>query len=1043
MRWALIVHQAGWQVEFRILGPMEIRRDEESVAINSPRQRMVLATMLLDPDRVVPVARLMRAVWRDAPPATARTQIQCCVSALRRRLGPDVILTRPGGYLLSSAKSRIDSLVFAEKVRRAGVAIKAGDLASAAVDLRAGLAQWRGPALADLVPADEVGPAASLEERRLATFEELADIELSLGNHAAVVADLVDVALRQPIRERLPAQLMLALYRCGRPTEALDVYRRARRILVEDQGIEPGLELRRLERRILTADPSLATVAASGPATAAPHRPTPPSGHDAGARFLQQLPAASADFTGRESVVARIESLLTTPSAGLRLVVLSGQAGVGKSSLAVHVASRVRQAFPDGQLFVALHGMRPHPLEPGAALSRLLRSVGLPDTAHAESLDERAAQFRDAVAGRRLLLLFDDARAAAQVRPLLPGATCGVIVTSRARLTSLAGALNLHLATFTFAESSQLLEHIVGAKRVRADRAGVQRLAELCGNLPLAVRIAGARLAARPEWTPSQLARRLRDEQSRLDELTTDDLEVRASLSLGYQALSDQARRLLRRIGLLYAPDITAEVATAAVADCPTETVSPIEVERTLETLVDASLLEVSGGATGRMRYRMHDLVRLFARERALAEEDEAACQEPVRRMLETCFSLAQQAEPLLPTRTLARLSAGTSRPRPGPAPSWMANDPVTWFEEERATLRAAVAQAAELGRADLAWELAASCQAFHELRGYYDDARELHLAALGACRAKADRLGEAVMLRNLADLWISRPGADLRDKLTSAEAALRLFRELGEPRGLVDTLWLCADVHRVMGRHDRALAELEEAASAAASCGYELGEARVLAQLAIIHREQGRPQNSLDLACRALELGVRLGFSREQSVALTAIGLAHRGLGQFDVSERFLRRALGVAQNSGDRAQETYGLVRLGQLYSALGRSEAQELLLEGLSRSVADGHVFGEALALFGMGELDLARGEGEQAVSRLERAAKLLADMRFTFVRAQVLSTLARAYLMVRDTGSAERTASTAHGLFAQIGNLPACAELAETYGSLSATGSSSVR
>lgn len=1044
-------------MEFRILGPVEAWRDGMLIGISSRRQHAVLATLLLDAGRVVPVERLVRAVWGENAPPTARTQVHACVSALRRRFAPaEVIVTRPAGYLIPITGHELDVVSFEHWVRL-GRAAAGTEPARAAERFRQALSLWRGRALGGL-DGPVLGPGATvLEERRLLVWEELAVVELELGRHAALVPELYDLVSAEPLRERLVAALMLALYRCDRPADALEVYRRTRRMLVDSQGLEPGPELRRMEQRILTCDPTLAppgqaslggappsTSSTAPPAApsmaslAAPRSVPPPRSAQRGLSTLRlpangrcQLPPAITDFTGRESAIRQLEKILTGASTGLPIVAISGPAGVGKSSLALQLAHRIRRVFPDGQLYADLRGMRTDPAEPLTVLGRLLRAVGLPNAAHGDTVEERASQFRGAVADLRILVVLDDARSAAQVRPLLPGtASCAVIVTSRCRLAGLEGAVHLALETFTPAEAVTLLSRIIGKGRVDAEPAAAKELIRLCGCLPLAVRIAGARLAARPRWRLAQLADRLQGELSRLDELATDDLEVRASLADSYRALPGPVRRLLRLLSLLDAPHVPAWIG-AALLDVP-----PQHAEWMLEQLVDHCLLEVVPTTSGPPRYGMHDLVRLFARERAVTEESATARRGALERAFGAWLAEAERAADRLPATGLATIRADACRWHCWSHSDAPAVDPVAWFDAERAALAASIRQAASLDMAPLSWGLAAAVQPYHELRGLQDEARRSHQTALQACRRTGDLLGEAVLLRNLADLWISRRGADPQDRLATAEAALEIFERLGEARGIADSLWLCADTHRINGRHAQASALLAEALTISRENGYRLGECHAVAQMAIISREQGRTEDLRTLAEQYLLLARELGQGREESVALSLVGLALWGLGQPHQAREPLHQALAVARRIGDRVQETYTLARLGQLYAALGAPQARSTLELALARSRRDGLSFGEALALCGLGELALAKGRPRTAAELLCQAVELLGGLQFAFVRAQALTVLGRARAGEGDVTAASAAWSAAYALFRQIDNDGAAGEVASLLTALEA-------
>lgn len=1055
-------------MEYRILGPVEVRQGGKALTISAHRERAVLATLLVEMNRVVPVERVIRSIWGDHAPATARTQVHYCISVLRKRLAPaDPIVTSPPGYRLAADEQHCDAAVFEAAIRDARQLVEAGEPGSAAERLRTALSLWRGPAFGGLGGPVLDPEARRLEERRLHACEDLAGIELMLGRHIELVPELWRRVADQPLRERSSAQLMLALYRCGRQSEALEVYRRTRAALVEEQGLEPGPELQRLERRILTADPSLtadlrptgdpSVIAAPGPtaapdvdaptgtaaaATAAVAGATGATAPVAGATGATApvppavpppvrpslLPPPVRDFTGRAELVheARRELL----ADGLGMVAVSGPGGIGKSTFAIHVAHRVRDHFPDGQLYVDLRGMRPETVSPMAALGQCLRALGLDDNAQAAELDERAAQYRSLLADRRILVVLDDARSAAQVRPLLPaGQGCAAVVTSRTRLDVLEGAVQVRLPPLTEAEAASLLTAAAGAHRAAAEPAAIADLARLCGNLPLAVRIIGARLAGHPQLPLEKVAGRLSDELSCLDELAIDDLAVRANLALSYRLLPAPARRLIRGLALLDAPDFAAWVASA-ILDAPARA-----AERQLETLVDACLVEEIGiDAAGQQRHRLHSLVRVFARERASAE-DPAARRDAVRhRVLAAWLALAEQADQLLPNRTLAAMS-GTGRRRwSGAFPEALVADPVSWFAAERTALTASVRQAVTFGLDETAWNLATAAQTYDELHNVRDDALECHLMALAACRSAGNRRGEAVMLRNLADVWTARPGANRRDKLAWATSAVELLRELDEPAGLADALRLGADVHRNMGRYNRAVAWLTESLAAARTAGHRLGEFYALTSLTIILRDQGRLDIAREYAERHCALAREICGPREQSVALSLLAVILRELRDFAGSAGALREALEISRANGDRVQETYDLARLGQTYVRSGDPSARPTIERCLRRSRQLGLTFAEALGLASLGELDLAEGRAERSVDQLTRALAAAESLESAFVRAQTLVTLGHAKRACGALGSAREHWCEARTAYARIGNRPAVEDLDALIGAL---------
>jgi DNA-binding SARP family transcriptional activator len=508
-------------LEYRLLGPVEAWWGGMPVRLGGPKPRALLAVLLLRAGQVVPADALVDAIWGEEPPDTARALVQSYVSALRRALpgeAGETIQTRSPGYVLEPGPGRVDLVRFEELTAQGRRAAAEGDHRSAARALREALALWRGPALGGVGGALR-GEAVRLEEARQAALEERISAELEIaGQEADLATELTALVAAHPTRERLRGQLMLALYRLGRQADALAVYGEGRAVLADELGIDPGPELNRMHEAVLRADPGLL-----------PGRravgPTPAARTGGAPRPVSLLPPALGDFTGRETESAQVAEWLTGPRGAMPVVVVSGPAGVGKSALAVQAAHRVAERYPDGQLYAELHGFS-EPVPPGEVLGRLLRALGADPP---EDPAERGDLFRSLVAGRRVLLVLDDAGSESQVRPLLPGsASCGVLVTSRTRLGGLVGARRTDLDVLDDVCGLELLARVIGTTwGDPREESAARRIVDLCGGLPLALRIAGARLAIRRHWTPSMLADRLADEHRRLDELSVGDL-VRA-----------------------------------------------------------------------------------------------------------------------------------------------------------------------------------------------------------------------------------------------------------------------------------------------------------------------------------------------------------------------------------------------------------------------------------------------------------------------------------------------------------------------------------
>ncbi|UBU09488.1 AfsR/SARP family transcriptional regulator [Nonomuraea gerenzanensis] len=602
-------------MDFKILGPIEVRTSlGRPIALGRRKQRVLLAALLLNVGKAIPSRRMLDWLWGERAPATAESNLYTYISALRKVLGsPSRIEAGSQGYMLRVTPGEVDVTLFEDLAAQGQLALSAGRHDVALERLTRALCLWRGESVLEELPlpAPLRCEAARLERLRASVVDASLEARLALGQHGEMLADLEALTHRDPLNERLRAQLMLALYRSGRRADALTVYQSARMTLAVEVGIDPGPDLVRMHQRILADDPALTPP----PAVAARRAPA-------------ELPSGSAAFTGRTAELSRLRTRLTAASGTTAISAITGAAGVGKSALAVHVAHQVAGRFPDGRLYVDLHGSTPGvaPLHPADVLARLLRSLG-DDTAAGPGgrldVDEAAARFRSLTDGRHLLLLLDNARDAAQVRPLLPASpTCHVLVTARRTLTSLDGASHHRLGVMAEDETATLLGRLIGEERVAAEQRAARAIVRLCAGLPLAIRIAAARLIARPGLSLRVLADRLAVEEHRLSELQADDQAVRACFMMSYRSLDAESSRLFRLLSLLGGAVISV-VAAAALADRPEPRTADL-----LDRLTEAQLLEVCGHD----RYRMHDLIRLFARERAREEDTEEDQAQALRR---------------------------------------------------------------------------------------------------------------------------------------------------------------------------------------------------------------------------------------------------------------------------------------------------------------------------------------------------------------------------------------------------------------------------
>ncbi|GAA2907159.1 BTAD domain-containing putative transcriptional regulator [Streptosporangium fragile] len=1006
---------------FRVLGPLDVLVDGRRISIGGSRQRIILATLILRVGRVVPVDVLAEAVWGERPPPTARNQVVICVSGLRRAfveagVPPNVLGTSPPGYVLHADPSQVDVLLAERLAAEARTAEGAGDLGAAARLFAEACDLWRGPTLAGIESAFVEAEARRLDDRQLTLTEERVDVELALGRHREMIDDLAVLVDANPLRERLRAQLMLARYRCGRRAEALDTYRVGRKHLVEELGIEPGTELQALHDAILRDDPELVPVPAParltpGPDPAPAAEAAPVDAPPATAPQTEhgvvpaQLPADVPHFVGRAAEIAELDALLDERLGQglLTIALITGVGGVGKSGLAVHWAHRVAHRFPDGQLFVDLRGydLNARPLAPGAVMDRFLRAFGIAGERIPEDLDERAGLLRTVIGRRQLLLVLDNARFIEQVRPLLPGSgTCCVIVTSRDPLGDLAareGASVIHLEVLGSADSTALLAGVADSRDMGDDPEAAALLGELCDGLPLALRIVGARLTARSYWTPARLARRLADERRRLDELSYGQLTVRASFALSYRDLSAEAALMFRRLGLLEAPDF-ASWAGAALLD-----IDDLEAEDLIDQLVDAQLLEVAGrDGADQVRYRFHDLVRLYARERAHAEEPAEDRLAAVTRALGCWLALAEDAHQREYGGAFTQLHGTVPRWRPADVDGLLER-PLDWLDAERGALVAAVSQAARLGASELCWDLAVTATTLFEARSYFDDWRTSHETALATARAAGDLRGEAAVLCSMSSMHLFQqvPG---RAGECLGEARER-FERLGDRYGLALTLRNASLLDRLAGRFGAALDGFAVAKKIFAEVGDRFAEAHVLGGIAQVYVDQGRIEPAEPLLRQALEVFRRLGSERGQAQILNRLAEALLRLDRPQEAEEACRAALTLVKERKDGIGQAYILCGLGEIQLRQDLLDDAVRSLEealGVARGVHERFV--EARIHLAFGRLHARLGRLDEAVAHLEETCRISAELDTRLWRFRALAELGEVFVLKGDEAAA---------------------------------------
>ena len=731
------------------------------------------------------------------------------------------------------------------------------------------------------------------------------------------------------------------------------------------------------------------------------------------------LPADIADFVGREKDVARLTELLTPSADGSAPVVVSavaGRGGVGKTALAVHVAHRLAEHFPDGQLYVDLRGASGEPAEPGSVLGRFLRWLGVPGTAVPAGLDERAELYRTLLAERRVLVVLDNAGSAAQVRPLLPGAgSCAVLATSRSRLTELAGVTRLDLDVLEPSEALDLLGAVVGREVVNREPDTAHRIGQLCGFLPLAMRIAGARLAARPHRRLAWLAERLADDRRRLAELTAGDLDVRSSLVLSYRALPPAAARSYAMLATIDAPDFPAWVVG------PLLEVEPDEAEELVDVLAEAYLVDPVGeDVFGRTRFRLHDLVRLYAREAGAREDTEADRRASVTRLVGAWLAAAEDATGRLPGRELPLIANPATRyPVPPKVMAELGDKPSAWFDVERANLISAVEAACDLGLTAHAWGLAVACSSYLDARGYYDDGVRLCRLVLRRCRAAGDALGEATMLLSLGLLWSNGPEAGQDEPLTVTRHAAELFLAEGEPLGRAKALELMCFFHNKQGRPEEALRYVDEALSTAAGEHPELGPDLWLAR-GLVLNVQGRLDEAEASYLKAVAATGRHQLRIREAVALRALAALYRRQGNLDVAQLRLRQALAILDGLEHASAHAATLLTLGEVLADQGHPEARSTLESALAACRRLGVGYGQALALKALGDLHRRLGSPDQAVTLCTKALAIAEHLAEPPLRGSILRSLGDAHHALGARSDARDAWSKARAVHAGLGN-----------------------
>ncbi len=1018
-------------MRFALLGPVKVWRGAESVHIDRAQRRAVLAYLLLNNNHAVSSGQLVDALWADQPPETARTQVYSAVSFIRRTLrtaGEDLITSEPGGYRIAVSADQLDLTRFHEAVAEAQKAVGDNMAEHAAGLLRSALSLWDGAALAG-ISAAFAGPArAHLQEQYLAAFEMLTELELELGHQHDLVPALTAQVNANPMREKLVGQLMLALFRSARQADALAAYSQLRRQLNDELGIDPSAELKQLHQNMLLNNPAIATQAVK-------------IGRSSRRRFL---PRDIPDFTGRVSYLSLLDRLAAGSRSVSGAVVISsivGTGGVGKTALAVHWAHRVRSSYPDGQLYVDLHGYDPQsPLSTAEALGVLLRTLDVPPERIPVDVDEATALYRGVLAGERVLILLDNASSVDQVRPLLPtGAGSLALVTSRdalGGLTARDGARRLTLDVLTDGEALELLANMIGPELVAAESVAAQQLIVLCGKLPLALRIAAANIILRPERGLTGLVTELSND--RLRGLAVDgdlDFAVSAVFGQSYKTLSSDTCRAFRLLGLIPGADFTADGVAALCG---------ITVEEALARLRQLSQAHLVGEVAPH-RYALHDLVKAYAVEQAEREDAESTRDMAARRFLTHLWREANAAASVIAPQ-MVRLPESEVDMRH----AFDDRTAMAWFRREQANLLAAIRSAAAGQHGQFAWRLADAMRGYfwlcRDMGSWLDAAR----TGLAAATALNDSLGKAAMQLSLGTA--SRAMGRLSEAVEHSGAAQSLARDCGWSEGLTSAITSRAVAHAETGEMQAAIEQFEAALTIHRARGrtgsiavnltniggvrldigdlrsaaddsvealrlYQLthnraGAGNVHGNLGIIYLHMGRWDEALEHLRQALEVQRELGDRSGEAVSLLAQAEISRYQGQTALARDQLLHAQRIAQEISDQRTEISIRISLGIVYHQSGQTAAsQESLTRALIAATHSGHQLLQADALIAMAGLSLSEGEMPRARELAEQALEICRAVGYQIQALKALVTLAEVSLAQGSPAAARDAAAEA--------------------------------
>ncbi|WP_328996584.1 tetratricopeptide repeat protein [Kribbella sp. NBC_01245] len=920
------------RADVRLLGPVEVIGPGGLAVLPGSRQRALLGLLALQPGVVVARTTLIDALWGEDPPRTALKTLYSHVTRVRQALEacglPDLFCTREPGYVLAISPAEVDVSRFEKQVASARAAARP---AEASKLLHEAMTLWRGDAFADAPLAGAAMAAIDrLQEIRISAAEDLWAAELELGEHGRSASELEVLVARHPYRERLVGLLMTARYRSGRHADALEAYHRLRTRLADELGVDPGPELRRQYAAILRHEAPMSPVAAKRP-----HFPKP-----------AQLPAPVGHFTGRTRELAVLDDAVSQAKGRPRVLALSGPGGMGKTALALQWAHAVEHDFPDGQLFLDLRGHEPgQAMAATEALPRLLRSLGVSTDRVPAELSEQSGLYRSFMHNKRILVLLDNCGAVDQLLPLVPGGESSLLlVTSRSRLTALGAHHAVRLVDLDALDNDEaldLLGQMLGAERIEREPDAAAKLADLCGRMPLAVRIAAAILAAHPLRPITELCAALEGE-NRLDALSIDgdSRSVRTVFASAYDALTPAAARLFRLLGLHAGPTVQVHLASAA-AD-----VSLPQARALLAELVTAQLI----ADLGHDRYRFHDLIRLYASECAQQDEPPEQRAETISRIVDWYLAIAQIANRALdPSRNRVVPTLQYPPTETGIADATDRDAVLAFLDGERPNLVPVTRAATELGHHRAAWQLTYLLTGWFEFRGHRTDRIEICRWAVDAAQRDGDEFAEGLMWSSLGVAY--KAAHRFAEALEPLNRSIALTSSTGDKRGLGNALNNLANAYVGLRRYDEAIDAFHQALPLYGETGQQAAMAATLSNLGETYVQIGQVELGFDYLTRALAQARELADLWLEGAITHNLGQAYLEHGSAETAVAHLREALAIRQRAGDQHFAPDTLAHLGAAYLACGdTAAAADVLQQALtaSRGIADEQLEARILTL-----------------------------------------------------------------------------------------------